>query len=132
MTRLTGKVAIITGAASGIGRGTAEVFAEQGASLVLLDRDAAGLETIQAQLAAQGAEVATLAGDVALAATAEQSLQLALERFGRLDVVFNNAGIMPIGDLAGFAEASWDQVMDVNVKAIFLMCKAAIPHMLAR
>lgn len=132
MTRLTGKVAIITGAASGIGRGTAEVFAEHGAQLVLIDRDDAGLEGVGRQLAAQGAEVAALAGDVALAATAEQALQLALNRFGQLDIVFNNAGIMPIGDLAGFAEASWDQVMDVNVKAIFLMCKAAIPHLLAR
>jgi NAD(P)-dependent dehydrogenase (short-subunit alcohol dehydrogenase family) len=132
MTRLAGKVAIMTGAASGIGRGTAELFAEQGARLVLVDRDQAGLEALSAQLAGQGAQVASVAGDVALAATIERSVALALERFGQIDVAFNNAGIMPTGDLAGFAEATWDQVMDVNVKAIFLMCKAVIPHMLAR
>jgi NAD(P)-dependent dehydrogenase (short-subunit alcohol dehydrogenase family) len=132
VARLSEKVAIITGAASGIGRGTAEVFAEHGALLVLVDRDRPGLESIRDQLAAQGARVAILQGDVSEAGTIESVVALALERFGRIDVVFNNAGIMPVGDLASFAETTWDQVMDVNVKAMFLMCKAVIPHMLAR
>jgi NAD(P)-dependent dehydrogenase (short-subunit alcohol dehydrogenase family) len=131
MSRLSNKVAIITGAASGIGRGTAELFAEHGALLVLVDRDGLGLEAVRDQLAAAGAQIAALQGDVSQASTIDGVLALALERFGRIDVVFNNAGIMPIGDLASFAETTWDQVMDVNVKSMYLMCKAVVPHMLA-
>lgn len=132
MSRVSGKVAIITGAASGIGRGTAELFAEHGAQLVLVDRDGPGLESIRAQLAAQGTEVWAFEGDVALAATIDGVVALALERFGQIDIVFNNAGIMPTGDLTSYAESTWDQVLDVNVKSMFLMCKAVIPHMLER
>jgi NAD(P)-dependent dehydrogenase (short-subunit alcohol dehydrogenase family) len=132
MARLTGKVAIITGAASGIGKGTAEVFAEHGAHLVLADRDGLGLEAVRGQLAALGAQVVAFQGDVSQAATIDGIVALALATFGQIDVVFNNAGIMPIGDLASFAEATWDEVMDVNVKSMYLMCKAVIPHMLAR
>src|SRR5215216_5012112 len=98
MARLAEKVAIITGAASGIGRGTAELFAEHGALLVLVDRDGAGLESLHSRLAAQGAQVAIFQGDVSEAATIAGVVALALERFGRVDVVFNNAGIMPTGD----------------------------------
>jgi NAD(P)-dependent dehydrogenase (short-subunit alcohol dehydrogenase family) len=132
VSRVSGKVAIITGAASGIGRGTAELFAEHGAQLVLVDRDGPGLESIRAQLAAQGTEVWAFEGDVALAATIDGVVALALERFGQIDIVFNNAGIMPTGDLTSYAESTWDQVLDVNVKSMFLMCKAVIPHMLER
>jgi NAD(P)-dependent dehydrogenase (short-subunit alcohol dehydrogenase family) len=132
MSRLLGKVTIVTGAASGIGRGTAELFAEHGALLVLVDRDRLGLETLRDQLVAQNVQVAIVEGDVSESATIESIVALALERFGRIDVVFNNAGIMPFGDLAGFAETTWDQVMDVNVKSMYLMCKAVIPHMLAQ
>src|SRR5690349_10500084 len=107
MTRLSGKVAIITGAASGIGRGTAELFAEHGALLVLVDRDGAGLASVQGQLAAQGAQVAIFQGDVSDAAAIAGVVALALERFGQVDVVFNNAGIMPTGDLVSFAETTW-------------------------
>jgi NAD(P)-dependent dehydrogenase (short-subunit alcohol dehydrogenase family) len=132
MARLSEKVAIITGAASGIGRGTAELFAEHGALLVLVDRDGAGLEVVQNQITAQGGQVVIFQGDVSESATIAGVVALALERFGRIDVVFNNAGIMPTGDLVGFAETTWDQVMDVNVKSMYLLCKAVLPHMLAR
>jgi NAD(P)-dependent dehydrogenase (short-subunit alcohol dehydrogenase family) len=132
VSRLSEKVVIITGAASGIGRGTAELFAEHGALLVLVDRDRPGLEAVRDQLAAQSVPVAIFQGDVSVSATIVGVVALALERFGRIDVVFNNAGIMPIGDLVSFAETTWDQVMDVNVKSMYLMCKAVLPHMLAR
>ena len=132
MERLAGKTAIITGAASGIGRGTAKVFAEHGARLALIDRDRSGLETVRAELAAQGAQVVAFEGDVSQAAAIDGVVALALASFGQIDIVFNNAGIMPTGDLARFDETTWDEVMDVNVKAMYLMCKAVIPHMLAR
>jgi len=132
MERLAGKSAIITGAASGIGRGTAEVFAEHGARLALVDRDGPGLATVRAELAAKGAQVVVFEGDVSQAAVIDGVVTLALASFGQIDIVFNNAGIMPTGDLTSFAESTWDEVMDVNVKSMYLMCKAVIPHMLAR
>ncbi len=130
MARLHHKVAIITGAASGIGRGTALLFAEQGAKLVLVDRDAAGLESIRSELVAQAAAVVISCGDVSLAETISNVVSLAIETYGQIDIVFNNAGIMPTGDLQSYPETSWDSVMDVNVKAMFLMCKLVIPHMI--
>ena len=132
MARLAGKVAILTGAASGIGAGTAEVFAEHGARLVLVDRDGAGLEAVRSRLDTPASPTIAVCGDVADAATIERVVAATLTAFGRIDIVFNNAGIMPIGDLRDFDEATWDDVMAVNVKSMFLMSKAVIPHMLAR
>lgn len=132
MSRLKDKVAILTGAASGIGQGTAELFAEHGARLVLVDRDEAGLAETSARVQRAGAAVATVCGDVSQSATIQRVLTTALETFGQIDVVFNNAGIMPYGDLQQVTEQTWDEVQAVNVKAMFLMCKAVLPHMLGR
>lgn len=132
MARLTDKVAIITGAASGIGAGTAELFAEHGARLVLVDRDCERLEAVRARLSSTASPACALCGDVSVAETIAQVVELALGTFGQIDIVFNNAGIMPTGELTGFAEATWDDVMAVNVKSMYLMCKAVIPGMLER
>ena len=130
--RLTGKVAIITGAASGIGQGTAEVFAEHGARLVLVDRDGDALEAVRTDLTDRGAAAIIVRGDVADAATSAAATTLALQTWDHIDVVLNNAGIMPTGDLLQFADTTWDDVMAVNVKGMYLLCKAVLPHMLAR
>jgi len=130
--RLKDKVAIITGAASGIGAGTAEVFAEHGAHLVLVDRDATGLKATHTQIALSGVDSITVHGNVAERATIDEVVQATLHRYGHIDIVFNNAGIMPSSDLLEFAEEQWDEVMAVNIKSMFLMCKATLPHMLAR
>jgi NAD(P)-dependent dehydrogenase (short-subunit alcohol dehydrogenase family) len=132
MQRLKNKVAIITGAASGIGQGTAEVFAEEGARLVLADKNAAGLEATRTPLAEAGAEVLALTADVSIADDIARVVAAAIQTFGQIDVVFNNAGIMPYGDLQNFTEALWDSVLDTNLKSMFLMARAVIPHMLAR
>ena len=132
MPRLENKVAIITGAASGIGQGAAELFAEEGARLVLVDRNAAGLAETGGRLRAGGAAVVEVIGDLAQAATIDRVVGAALAAYGQIDVVFNNAGIMPYGDLQSVTEALWDEVQAVNVKAMFLMCKAVLPHMLRR
>jgi NAD(P)-dependent dehydrogenase (short-subunit alcohol dehydrogenase family) len=129
--RLKDKVSIITGAGSGIGRGTALLFAEHGAKLVLVDRDPDGLTATQAQLT-EGAHALAVRADVSKAADIERVVENTLREHGRVDVAFNNAGIMPHGDLLQFEESTWDDVMDVNVKGMYLMCKAVIPHMLAR
>ncbi len=132
MARLAGKVAIVTGAASGIGAGTAAVFAEHGARLVLVDRDSAGLDSVRARLDTPMSPAIAVCGDVADAATIERVVATTIATFGQIDVIFNNAGIMPTGDLRDFAEATWDDVMAVNVKSMYLMCKAVIAHMLTR
>jgi NAD(P)-dependent dehydrogenase (short-subunit alcohol dehydrogenase family) len=128
--RLRDKVAIITGAAAGIGAGTAEVFAEEGARLILVDRDAAGLATVRDDLAGSGA--VAVAGDVADPETARQAVAAALEAFGRIDVLFNNAGVMTSGDFRAFDEAAWDAVLNPNLRGIYLMCRAVVPQMLAQ
>lgn len=129
--RLKDKVCIITGAGSGIGRGTALLFAEHGAKLVLVDRDLDGLTATQAQLPESVSALAVRA-DVSKAANIERVVENTLREHGRIDVVFNNAGIMPHGELLDFAEQTWDDVMAVNVKGMFLMCKAVIPAMLVQ
>jgi NAD(P)-dependent dehydrogenase (short-subunit alcohol dehydrogenase family) len=127
---LTGKTAIITGAASGIGAGTAEVFAEKGAALVLVDRDEAGLRAVAASLAPIGARVETVAGDVARRETAEEAAARAIDAFGAIDVLFNNAGVMTSGDFQEWDEARWDELLDINLRGIYLMCRAVVPRML--
>lgn len=129
--RLKDKVCIITGAGSGIGRGTALLFAEHGAKLVLVDRDLDGLSATQALLP-EGTTALAVRADVSKSADIERAVENALREHGRIDVVFNNAGIMPHGDLLDFAERTWDDVMAVNVKSMFLMCKAVIPAMLVQ
>jgi NAD(P)-dependent dehydrogenase (short-subunit alcohol dehydrogenase family) len=130
--RLDGKTAIITGAASGIGAGTAEVFAEQGARLVLVDRDGEGLAAVAAALPLAAGDVVTYQGDVAEAETARGAERLAREAFGGADILFNNAGVMTSGDFRDFDEAAWDGVLDINLRGIYLMCRAVLPGMLER
>lgn len=130
--RLLGKVAIITGAAAGIGRGTAELFAEHGAKLVLVDRDEVGLNEVVATFRANGVECLQCVADVKDRAAVERVVTQTGETFGGVDIVFNNAGIMPLADIQDLSEETWDEVLDTNLKAMFLMCKAAIPVMLRR
>jgi NAD(P)-dependent dehydrogenase (short-subunit alcohol dehydrogenase family) len=130
--RVQGKVAIITGAASGIGEGTAQLFAEEGALLLLLDRDGPGLERVASALREGGAQVEAVAGDVSDRATVEAAVARAIEVYGRIDIAFNNAGIMRSRDLREFPEEEWDELLDINLKSMYLMCRAVIPHMLAQ
>ena len=133
--RLKDKVCIVTGAASGIGLGTALLFAEHGATLVLVDRDVAGLSAASAAAMKQIeplTNVSAIVADVSKADDIARAVEDATKAFGHIDVVFNNAGIMPHGPVTTFAESEWDAVMDVNVKGMFLMCKAVLPGMLAR
>jgi NAD(P)-dependent dehydrogenase (short-subunit alcohol dehydrogenase family) len=113
-----GRVAIVTGAASGVGRETVRLLAERGAEVVAVDVVAAR-EPIEGVVAVEG--------DVALAATAERAVAVAEERFGRLDVLVNNAGHIVWASLVDTSEADWDRVFAVNVRGVFLHCRAAIP-----
>ena len=126
--RLQDKVAIITGAASGIGRATAALFAREGAPLVLNDIDRQGLETAAAQLG-KGKHRA-VAGDISKEETARRLAEEAMSAFGRIDVLVNNAGIHFLKDVTDMSVEEWDRLMDINLKSMFLCCKHVIPHML--
>ncbi len=129
--RLSGKSAVVTGAGSGIGRATAVLFAREGARLVVTDINAESLTRLQADLAAIGAEVEAVVGDVSLEDDVKRMAQTAVDRFGRLDVMVANAGIIPLGDVFEMSVADWDQVMAVDGRGMFLSCKYAIEAMLS-
>jgi NAD(P)-dependent dehydrogenase (short-subunit alcohol dehydrogenase family) len=128
--RLAGKVCLITGAGSGIGRATADLFAREGAKLVLFDLSAEGLARADAELAGSGAEIATVTGDVSDEADVIRAVQAAQDRFGRLDVLVANAGIIPLSDVLETSVEDWDRVMAVDGRGMFLSCKHAIRAML--
>ena len=128
--RLRGKSAVITGAAKGIGRATAELFAREGAQLVLSDIDADGLRRLCEQLEARGATVASIVGDVASAEDARSMIDAAVGRYGRLDVLVANAGVIPLRNIVEATPEDWDEVMAVDGRGMFLTCKYAIEQML--
>lgn len=133
MTQLTGKVAIITGASSGIGQAAARLFARQGARLVLVARREAALAELAAEISAAGGEAALVAGDVAEEATAVAAVKMAVERFGGLDIAFNNAGTMgENAPLAGLSLENWRHVLDVNLTSAFLAARYQVLAMLER
>jgi NAD(P)-dependent dehydrogenase (short-subunit alcohol dehydrogenase family) len=128
--RLAGKSAVVTGAANGIGRATATVFAAEGARLVVTDIDGDGLETLRADLDAQSAEVEIVVGDVSQDADAHRMIAAAVERYGRLDVLVANAGVIPLGAITESTAEDWDRVMSIDGRGMFLTCKYAIEAML--
>ncbi len=129
--RLEGKVALVTGAASGMGAVAAQRFAREGASVVLGDVSADG-ERVAAQIRAHGGEAVFVTADVAVGESVAAMVQTAIESYGALDVLYNNAGIGPPDDAAihELSDEVWDRVMAINVRGVYLCCKHAIPTML--
>lgn len=127
--RLQDKVALITGASSGIGRETALLFAQEGAKIVAVDvNDEGGEETFK-MIIENGGEAVYVHADVSVAADCENMVNVAEEMFGKLDILFNNAGIMHSQDDDAVAteESVWDLTMSINLKGVFLGCKYGIP-----
>ena len=127
--RLEGKTALITGAASGIGRETALLFAAEGAAVVAVDvNDVGGEETVAAVKSAGGRAVYVHA-DVSSADQSAEMIRVAEESFGRLNILFNNAGIMDSadGDAVGTTEDVWERTLAINLRGVFLGCKFGIP-----
>ena len=132
-TALANKVAIITGASSGIGYATAQLFAQEGAKVVVTARRQAELDALVDTITVAGGEAVALAGDVRDEAFAKAAVELALQRFGGLDIAFNNAGTL--GEMGATPELSlsaWQQAIDTNLTSAFLGAKYQIPAMLQR
>jgi 3-oxoacyl-[acyl-carrier protein] reductase len=124
MARLAGKAAIVTGAASGIGRASAERFAAEGARVLAADRPGTDLEF-------ESDAIVPLGVDVTDADAPSKIVEAAIAAFGRLDILYNNAGIGAGAPAAEMTDEAWDQVQAVNLRAVFRLTRAAIPHLVA-
>jgi len=133
MHMLKDKVALITGASSGIGHATARLFARHGARLVIAGRDAARLAALKAQIEDGGGQALALAGDVRDEAHARALVAAAVDAFGGLDIAFNNAGDLgPMGPTSEVALEDWRHALDVNLTAAFLGAKHQLPALVER
>lgn len=130
MMRLAGKIAIITGASSGIGKASAELFAAEGARVVAADVNAIGGSETVAAIEAKGGEAIFVETDVSQSAQMKQLMMAAVGQFGRIDILLNVAGVFmkrtPVEDVE---ESLWDRIYSVNVKSVFLGAKFAVPEM---
>lgn len=133
MDTLRGKVAIITGASSGIGRAAARLFAAEGARIVVAARRQAALDTLVDEIVEAGGAAAAIAGDVGDPQFAETVVQHAIARFGGLDVAFNNAGTMgPVGATPDVPIAAWEGAIRTNLSSAFFAAQRQIPALVAR
>jgi NAD(P)-dependent dehydrogenase (short-subunit alcohol dehydrogenase family) len=130
--RLADKVALITGGGSGIGKASSLLFAKEGAKVVVVDLNLETAEATADEIREAGGEAKVFAGDVSKAKDAEGMVRFAEESYGRLHVVFNNAGVFHPDDdsVTNTSEAIWDMVINVNLKGVFLGCQYAIPALL--
>ena len=124
----TGRVVLITGAASGMGAATARQFAAHGASVVPLDRNEQAAKQIAAEIGAS----LPLVGDVRTSAFCDQAVATVIEHYGQLDILVNAAGIIKRADAVNTSDDQWHDILAVNVSGLFFMCRAALPHMQAR
>jgi NADP-dependent 3-hydroxy acid dehydrogenase YdfG len=129
MSNITDKVVVITGASSGIGESTAKLLAEQGARVVLGARRSNRINEVVQEISAAGGKTIGFATDVTKRAEVEALIQKAVDGFGRVDVIINNAGIMPIAPIEALKVDEWDRQIDVNIKGLLYGVAAALPHM---
>ncbi|HWV82334.1 MAG TPA: glucose 1-dehydrogenase [Hyphomicrobiaceae bacterium] len=129
----SGKVAVITGAANGIGRAASLAFAARGAKVVVVDRDAAGAEKTAQEIRGKGGEALAVAADVTKSADVARYVKAATDAYGQIDCFFNNAGIEgKVAPIAEYDEATFDSVIGVNLKGVFLGLRHVLPVMIAQ
>jgi NAD(P)-dependent dehydrogenase (short-subunit alcohol dehydrogenase family) len=128
--RLEGKVALITGGTSGIGSATAIRFAQEGASVAITGRNPERGEQVIQDIVANGGEALFIRSDVRKAEDCRQAVDQTLERFGKIDVLFNNAGVFHPKSIPDCSEEEWDETIDSSLKGAFLMSKFALPSMI--
>ena len=129
---IEGKVVVITGASSGLGEATARMLSALGATVVLGARRVDRIEALARELEAAGGRALALPTDVTRAADVQRLVDAAVEKFGRIDVLVNNAGLMPSSPLERLKIDDWDRMIDVNIKGVLYGIAAALPHMKAR
>jgi 3-oxoacyl-[acyl-carrier protein] reductase len=132
MGRLTGRVALVTGAGRGIGAATAKRLASEGAHVTLADLDVEGCQRIVAEIVASGAKATAVRCDVSKNEDAQHAVATAIEAYGQLDILVNNAGVLRDNLLFKMAEDEWDTVLGVHLKGAFLCARAAQKHMVER
>jgi NAD(P)-dependent dehydrogenase (short-subunit alcohol dehydrogenase family) len=127
---LEGKVALVTGASQGLGKALALAYAKEGASVVISSRSEGSIRPVAEEIEGSGAEVLGVAADVSESADVQRLVDRVVERFGRIDVLVNNAGLLgPRVTIEEYPEDEWRRVIDANLTGPFLVSKAAIPHM---
>jgi NAD(P)-dependent dehydrogenase (short-subunit alcohol dehydrogenase family) len=129
MQRLAGKAGFITGGGTGIGRACALLFAREGAKVALAGRRREHPEAVAKEITGAGGEALAVPCDVTLRASAEKALRTAVERFGRLDLVVNNAGVLKVGSAEETSDEEWNQILAVNLTGTFLVSRAALPEL---
>jgi NAD(P)-dependent dehydrogenase (short-subunit alcohol dehydrogenase family) len=128
----SGKTALVTGGAMGIGGAVSELLAARGANIAIVDRAEKEAAALAKAITGNGGKAIAIAADVSKASDVEAAVERAAREFGGIDVVSNNAGIQRYGTAETTTEAEWDEVMNVNLKSIYLVCHAAIGHLKAR
>jgi NADP-dependent 3-hydroxy acid dehydrogenase YdfG len=129
-SNLTGTVALVTGASSGIGAATARRLADDGASVALVARRKDRLAALAAEIEQAGGTALVVAADITDRFQAEDAVEQVIERFGRLDILVNNAGLMLLGPVIGADAEEWDRMIAVNVQGLLYTTRAALPHLL--
>src|SRR3954469_3583775 len=130
ITALDATVALVTGASSGIGEATARGLAEHGASVVIVARRKDRLDTLVADIEAAGGTALAVEADITDRDQADRAVQAAIDRFGRLDILINNAGLMLLGPVVGADVAEWERMIAVNQTGLLYVTHAALPHLL--
>jgi NAD(P)-dependent dehydrogenase (short-subunit alcohol dehydrogenase family) len=130
MGKLDGKVALITGGASGIGQASARLFAQEGAKVGVADRDLPGARATAAEINGAGGQAIALEADVSKSPDVQRMINATIETFGRLDILYNNAGVMAPALMHELTEQEWERVVGINLTSVFLGCKYALPELM--